>query len=115
MLSIKRVYSPPSPEDGLRFLVERLWPRGFRKDELVIDAWLKDAAPSPDLRRWYAHDLNKWEAFKARYIEELDFHPETWHAILESAKKGPTTLLYSARDIDHNSARVLRDYIQQKL
>jgi uncharacterized protein YeaO (DUF488 family) len=100
MLKIKRVYEEAQAEDGVRFLVERLWPRGMKKEDLPMQAWLKDAAPSPDLRAWYQHDVGKWEEFQGRYRAELEANPDAWMIILETLKFGDVTLLYSARDTE---------------
>lgn len=113
MIRTKRVYESPAPEDGTRLLVERLWPRGFRKDALPLDGWPKDVSPSDELRRWFQHDPAKWEEFKRRYFAELDSKPATWEPILESAKHGTVTLLYSARDTVHNNAVALAEYLQR--
>ena len=110
----KRVYEPPAPGDGTRFLVERLWPRGMRKADLDAAAWLKDVAPSTDLRRWFAHDPAKWDAFKRRYDAELDAQPQAWQPILAAARREPVTLLYSARDTEHNNAVALREYLGRR-
>lgn len=115
VLKIKRVYEPVEVDDGRRFLVERLWPRGLRKEDLKIEAWQKDVAPSADLRRWYAHDLAQWEEFKQRYKAELESRPAAWQPLAEAARMGNVTLLYSARDLEHNSALVLRDFIEDIL
>ena len=115
MLSMKRVYEPYEPDDGLRYLVERLWPRGIKKENLVIDDWLKDIAPSQDLRQWYAHELAKWDEFQRRYRAELDANPSAWKPLLEACKRGKVTLLYSARDTEHNSAAVLKAYLEEHL
>ncbi len=111
MIRTKRVYEEPEPADGTRFLVERLWPRGMRKEALHLDAWLKDVAPSGELRRWYGHDPTKWEEFRRRYFAELDGEPEAWRPILAAANQGDVTLLYSARDVERNSARALAEYL----
>lgn len=115
MLKIKRVYEPPEPADGVRFLVERLWPRGVKKEALKMDAWLKDAAPSPGLRKWYAHDVSKWREFQRRYRAELENNPEAWKPILEAAQRGNVTLLYSAHDTEHNSALALKSFVEERL
>ncbi len=115
MLKIKRVYEPPEPADGARFLVERLWPRGVKKEALKMDAWLKDAAPSPGLRKWYAHDVSKWREFQRRYRAELENNPEAWKPILEAAQRGNVTLLYSAHDTEHNSALALKSFVEERL
>jgi uncharacterized protein YeaO (DUF488 family) len=114
MIQTKRVYEPPESRDGKRFLVERLWPRGIKKEALQIDGWLKEVAPSDDLRCWYGHDPGKWEEFKYRYFAELDSKPEAWQPILEATREGNVTLLYSARDTKHNSAVALEGYLKSK-
>ncbi len=115
MLKVKRVYAPVEAADGIRFLVERLWPRGMKKDDLQMEAWLKDVAPSDALRRWFAHDPLKWTEFQKRYRAELENHPETWKPILEAAKKRDVTLLFSARDIEHNNALVLQAFLKEHM
>jgi uncharacterized protein YeaO (DUF488 family) len=112
MLKLKRVYEDPDAGDGARFLVERLWARGMKKEELNMKAWLKEVAPSPSLRKWYGHDAAKWEEFQQRYRAELEANPEAWHPILEAAREGDVTLLYSARDTEHNSALVLKEFLE---
>jgi uncharacterized protein YeaO (DUF488 family) len=114
MIQIKRTYEPPARTDGRRVLIERLWPRGLKKDALDADAWLKDVAPSTDLRRWFGHDPERWETFRRRYRAELDRNPPAWKPLLDSGRAGTLTLLYSARDTDHNSAVVLREYLGEK-
>jgi uncharacterized protein YeaO (DUF488 family) len=115
MLVVKRVYEPAQRRDGTRFLVERLWPRGVRKEALQLDGWLKDVAPTDALRRWFGHDPQKWKEFRRRYFAELDGKPEAWQPVLEVARHGTVTLLYSARDLEHNNALALKDYLQAKL
>jgi uncharacterized protein YeaO (DUF488 family) len=115
MIQIKRVYEPATKEDGARFLVERLWPRGMRKDELHMDGWCKNVAPSADLRRWFSHDPAKWKEFQRRYRTELARNPEACKPLLDAAKKGTITLLYSAHDTEHNNATVLKAYLQERL
>jgi uncharacterized protein YeaO (DUF488 family) len=115
MLKLKRVYDPASRDDGRRLLVERLWPRGVRKDSLPLDSWLKDVAPSPKLRQWFAHDPSRWEAFRKRYEAELAKNPGAWEPILQAARQGTVTLVYSSRDAEHNNAVALRDYLARKL
>lgn len=114
MITIKRVYDRPEPTDGTRFLVERLWPRGMKKDTLRLDGWLKEVAPSDALRRWFGHDPAKWQEFQRRYFAELDSKPEAWQPILKAAQRGNVTLLYSARDTEHNNAVALKAY-EEKL
>jgi uncharacterized protein YeaO (DUF488 family) len=115
MIQIKRVYESPVATDGSRFLVERLWPRGVTRAALVMDAWLKDVAPSTELRRWFNHDPARWAEFKRRYGAELEARPDAWKAILTKARRGRVTLLYSAHDIEHNNAIVLRDFLNARL
>ncbi len=114
MLKVKRVYEDAESSDGTRFLVERLWPRGIKKEELRMEAWLKEVAPSDSLRRWFAHDPLKWKEFQKRYRVELKSNPNAWKPILESAKCGDVTLLFSARDIEHNNAVVLKSFLEAR-
>jgi uncharacterized protein YeaO (DUF488 family) len=115
MLKIKRVYEPAETSDGVRFLVERLWPRGMKKEGLKMRAWLKEVAPSPSLRSWYGHDPAKWDGFQQRYRAELESDPEAWQPILEEVRRGDVTLLYSARDTEHNSARLLKSFLEEQM
>lgn len=115
MLKIKRVYEPAEASDGVRFLVERLWPRGVKKEKLKMKAWQKDVAPSPALRSWYGHDPVKWGEFQRRYRAELASNPESWKPILAEARDGNVTLLYSARDTEHNSALLLKVFLEEQL
>ncbi len=115
MIKIKRVYEKSVPDDGTRFLVERLWPRGMKKESLHMEAWLKDVAPSNDLRKWFGHDPAKWADFQKRYFDELDENPEAIQPIIEAARKGEVTLLYSAHDLEHNNAVALKNYISKRL
>ncbi len=113
MTSIKlsRVYDSQPLVDGKAFLVERLWPRGVRKDALTMDGWLRDVAPSGELRKWFSHDPARWEEFRRRYSDELDANPESWQPLVHAAAHGTVTLLYSSRDQEHNNAVALRDYL----
>ncbi|MFQ5693265.1 MAG: DUF488 domain-containing protein [Nitrospinota bacterium] len=116
MIRVRRVYEEArEPGPGPRFLVDRLWPRGVRKEALALDAWLKDAAPSGELRRWSGHDPAKWEEFRRRYFAELDARPEAWAPLLEAARRGDVTLLFAARDADRNNAVALKAYLDGKL
>jgi uncharacterized protein YeaO (DUF488 family) len=115
MIKLKRVYDPVSRTDGTRFLVERLWPRGLSKERLHATAWLKEVGPSTELRKWFNHDPRKWSQFRTRYFRELDSRPESWRPILEAAKRGTVTLLYSSHDEQHNNAVALKEYLQAKL
>ncbi|HEX8968168.1 MAG TPA: DUF488 family protein [Chloroflexota bacterium] len=112
MIRLKRVYEPPEAADGKRFLVERLWPRGMRKDALSLDGWLKEVAPSDALRRWFGHDAARWPEFQRRYAAELDARPDTWRPILVADRDGSVTLLYSAHDTEHNNAVALQAYLE---
>ena len=111
-INLKRVYEPPEPADGTRFLVERLWPRGMKKAELQLDAWLKDVGPSAELRKWFAHDPTRWDEFRARYSAELDAAPAVWQPILQAARSGTVTLLFSSHDQEHNNAVALKAYLE---
>src|SRR5262245_5547022 len=115
MIKLKRAYDAAAPTDGSRFLVERLWPRGIRKADLPIDAWLRDIGPSDGLRRWFRHDPEKWKTFRVRYFAELDSKPEVWKPVFKAARRGPVTLIYSSRDPDHNNAVALKDYLEAKM
>ena len=107
----KRVYDAPSSDDGLRILVERLWPRGMTKEKAKIDLWLKDVAPSAELRKWFGHDPAKWEAFKKRYWDELRHNQPAVEALREHVKNGAVTFVYAARDEKHNGALALREFL----
>lgn len=109
----KRVYEAPRKADGVRVLVDRVWPRGKTKGELRIDRWLKSAAPSPQLRKWFGHDPERWPEFKRRYFAELREHKAELRALLDEAGKGPLTLVYGARDERHNNAVALREYLSR--
>ena len=111
MLQIKRTYDAPSRGDGRRILVERLWPRGMTKEAVAADEWVKDVAPSTELRRWFGHRVERWEEFRRRYRKELDANRDVWEPILLAERRGTVTLLYSAHDVIHNGAVVLRDYL----
>jgi uncharacterized protein YeaO (DUF488 family) len=111
MIQLKRVYDEPASSDGFRVLVDRLWPRGVRKSALQYDLWLKEAAPSPALRRWFAHDPHRWAEFRRRYRRELGTHPGVLKPLLDAAR-GNLTLLYAARDREHNEALVIKEYLE---
>lgn len=115
MIRLKRAYDPASRTDGKRFLVERLWPRGIKKSALPLDGWLKDVAPSPELRKWFSHDPEKWNQFQRRYRAELDASSEAWEPLLQAARKGTITLVYSSHDVEHNSAVLLKEFLEEKL
>ena len=115
MIRIKWVRDPAEPGDGMRLLVERLWPRGVAKVKLKLDGWLKEAAPSTELRKWFSHDPAKWREFQKRYFAELKEHPEAWQPILDAAKKGTVTLLFSSHDAEHNNVVALKSYLETKI
>jgi uncharacterized protein YeaO (DUF488 family) len=110
-IRIKRAYEPPTPNDGRRFLVDRVWPRGRRKEDLRVEAWCKDAAPSTELRRWFGHAPERWEEFQRLYFAELDRNPHAWVPLLYAARSGPITLVYGARDTERNQAVALARYL----
>jgi uncharacterized protein YeaO (DUF488 family) len=112
-IRLKRVYLPPSPDDGVRVLVDRLWPRGMRKADAAIGRWLKEIAPSTELRRWFGHDPSRWDEFQQRYKAELSEDTALLDELRGIAKKGTLTLIYSAHDEAHNQAVVLRDVLSQ--
>ena len=111
MIDIKRVYAPAQEEDGFRILVDRVWPRGVSKNQLKADLWLKDAAPSTGLRKWFGHDRAKWEEFQRRYFAELDEKPEVIRRLLDLAGKQQVTLLFAARDTEYSHAAALKKYL----
>ncbi|MBS1552620.1 MAG: DUF488 domain-containing protein [Bacteroidetes bacterium] len=112
MIKIKRIYEKPSNEDGYRILVDRLWPRGLTKEKADIDVWLKEIAPSTDLRKWFAHDHKKWKSFEVKYKRELKNNADLINKIRQLEKeKGNITLLYSAKDEEFNDAVVLKKYL----
>ena len=110
-LQIKRVYEPRSRGDGQRVLVDRVWPRGISKQKLGDVPWLKDVAPSTALRKWFDHRPERWQQFSKRYAAELDRNPVAVETLRAMCARGPVTLLYSARDVEHNQARALADYL----
>ena len=110
-ISVKRAYEAASPADGTRILVDRLWPRGVTKDAAAIDEWMKDIAPSTGLRQWFGHDPERWPEFQRRYHAEIKVHPEELKRLRDLARHGRLTLVYAARDEEHNEAVVLRDFL----
>lgn len=115
MIQIKRIYDPPSQDDGHRVLVDRIWPRGVTKEAAKLDAWMKDITPSPGLRTWFGHDPARWQEFKIRYLEELQgtLQQVCIEDLRIRADDGPVTLLYAAKDRDHNHARILLEVLQR--
>lgn len=112
-IHVKRIYEPPEPKDGFRILVDRLWPRGISKSAAHIDLWHKDAAPSTELRKWFAHDPSKWTEFQERYLAELAHNPDALNVLVEHARRGDMTLLYGAKDETHNHAVVLKAHVEK--
>ena len=112
-IQVKRVYDPPSAADGLRILVDRLWPRGLTKEAAALERWDRDVAPSNELRKEFGHDHSRWDEFKARYFAELDANPEPVKRLAGEARKGTVTLLFAARDTERNNAVALREYLRK--
>jgi uncharacterized protein YeaO (DUF488 family) len=113
MILTKRAYDPPEKKDGARFLVDRLWPRGIKKEDLKIEDWLKEIAPSHELRKQYKHDPEHWSEFKKKYFSELKEHKDEIARLKERAKDGTVTLVYAARDTEHNNAEALLEYLEK--
>lgn len=113
-IQLKRAYEKPERADGIRILVDRLWPRGLTKEKAAIDLWLKELAPSTELRKWFGHDAKKWRGFRSRYRTELKQHREELELIRHQARDGAVTLIYGARDQEHNEAVVLREILTAK-
>lgn len=110
---LKRAYEQPERGDGARVLVDRLWPRGVKKETLALSDWCKDIAPSDRLRQWFAHDPDKWKTFRREYLQELKDNKQQARALLDKSRHGRLTLVYAARDEEHNHARVLREYLKK--
>ena len=113
-IQLKRVYEEPDETDGKRILIDRLWPRGLTKEKARIEIWLKDIAPSTELRTWFGHDPSKWDDFKKRYKNELKNNSETVSKLIEQMAQGKVTLVYSAKDKEHNDAVVLAEYLGER-
>jgi uncharacterized protein YeaO (DUF488 family) len=114
-IGLKRAYDPPQRSDGYRVLVDRIWPRGITKDDLKVDAWLKEVAPSTDLRKWFGHDPKKWDEFKRRYGRELEPHAAALKQLVERARAGRVTLVFGAKDSEHNQAVVIKEHLERRL
>jgi len=112
---IRRVYDPPEPEDGFRILIDRVWPRGVSKEEARVDEWRRDLAPSTELRRWFGHDPARFDEFRRRYRAELEQAADALDELVERARDGVVTLVYGARDTEHNNAVVLRELLEERL
>ena len=115
LIRLKRIYEQSSDQDGFRVLVDRLWPRGLRKNEVRLDLWLKEIAPRDELRKWFSHDPEKWEEFRKCYLEELELKEEYLQKLIEKAKETDLTLLYAAKNEDFNNATVLKEYLDSRL
>ena len=115
MIRTKRAYEEPEKKDGSRFLVDALWPRGIRKEGLNIERWLKETAPSKTLRQWFAHDPSRWVEFQRRYFAELRKRPESWRPLLDAARNGKLTLVFGARDAEHNNAVALKAFLEKRI
>lgn len=111
MVKIKRIYDPAAPADGKRILVDRMWPRGIKKEEAVLDEWLKELAPSTELRKWFGHDPAKWRDFRSRYKSELKGSADIIDRLRQESQRETITLLYAAKDVEHNNAVVLREIV----
>jgi uncharacterized protein YeaO (DUF488 family) len=114
-IDVKRAYDPPARSDGYRVLVDRIWPRGIAKEDLKVDAWLKEVAPSTALRKWFGHDPKKWDEFRRRYARELEPHAAALEQLVERARAGHVTLVFAAKDTEHNNAVALREHLEGRL
>ena len=110
-IKLKRAYEPPAPDDGTRILIDRLWPRGVTKSDAAINEWMKEIAPSTELRKWFGHDPSRWQEFRRRYQSEIQHHPEQFDRLRKLAQNGRITLVFSAHDEAHNDAVVLKDLL----
>ncbi len=115
MIYLERAYDALPSTDHPRFLVERLWPRGVKKTSLHLDGWLKDAAPSTDLRKWFSHDPAKWDEFRRRYFSELEANTAAWQPLVDAAHRGSIALVYSSHDTEHNNAVALKEFLEHHL
>jgi uncharacterized protein YeaO (DUF488 family) len=113
MIRLKRAYDQPAAADGFRVLVERLWPRGVKKEAAALDLWLKDVAPSTELRQWFGHEPARWEEFRRRYREELQGRPAALAVLREKVRAGEVTLVYGSRDEEHNAAVALKQFLEE--
>lgn len=115
MIGFKRAYDPATESDGARFLVDHLWPRGVKKEALHIESWQKDVSPSDQLRKWFAHDPARWKEFERRYFAELKKKPDAWQPLLQAARGGNITLVYGAKDTEHNNAVALKEFLEKQI
>lgn len=113
-IALKRIYETPEPSDGCRILVERLWPRGLSKVDAAVDLWVKEVAPSAELRRWFDHDSDKWKEFRRRYFAELDARPEALEPIRERVAAGAVSFVFASREVRFNNAVALREYLERE-
>lgn len=113
-IKIKRVYEQPDQDDGVRILVDRLWPRGLTKEKASVDLWLKEIAPSTELRKWFGHDPEKWKSFRGRYVSEIRHNDDLLKVLKQKASEGTITLLYGTRDEKHNEALVLKQFLERR-
>ncbi len=113
-IQTKRAYDAPDASDGERYLVDRVWPRGVKRENLDIKDWLKEVAPSNDLRKWFGHDPQRWDEFRKRYFKELDTNPAAWQPLLDAARHKKVSLVYGAKDTEHNQAIALKEYLEEK-
>ena len=114
MIQVRRAYEPADPADGFRVLIDRIWPRGLKKEQAAIDLWLKDAAPSTELRKWFGHDPAKWDDFRKRYARELDRNPDAVRLLEEKSRSGVLTLVFAAKDAEHSNAAALKEYLEAR-
>jgi uncharacterized protein YeaO (DUF488 family) len=114
-IDVRRAYETPAKSDGCRILVDRIWPRGITKGDLQVDAWLKDLAPSTGLRKWFGHDPKKWDEFRKRYVRELEQHSGALDELIARAKAGHVTLVFGAKDSEHNNAVALKQQLELRL
>jgi uncharacterized protein YeaO (DUF488 family) len=114
LISVKRVYDTPKKDEGFRILVDKLWPRGLSKNKAKVDLWLRDVAPSDELRKWFGHDPQRWTEFKKRYFAELNHKKEFVNQIIEKAEEGTVTLLYGTKEEKFNNAMALKEYIETR-
>jgi uncharacterized protein YeaO (DUF488 family) len=113
-VQVKRAYEKPEKSDGFRVLIDRVWPRGVRKEDLKLDEWPRSLAPSTELRKWFGHDPAKWEEFKKRYFRELSTHPDEIRLLREKMRRGPLTIVFGSREERFNNAHALKEYLESR-
>jgi len=113
-IQVKRAYDKPQKSDGFRVLIDRIWPRGIRKEELKLDEWLKTLAPSTELRQWFGHDPQKWDEFRTRYFQELDAHPDEIQKLRAKAREGPLTIVFGSKEERFNNATALKEHLESR-